>query len=231
MNFGATFVQNHDKERLINLLASYGIKEPILSAFEKVPREKFVPAKLTDAAYEDRALPIGEGQTISQPSLVASMLQELKLKGDETVLEVGTGSGFEAALLATLCKKVYTIERIEKLAKQAKKRIRSLGLVNVEVAVGDGSLGIPKHAPFDAAVVSAAFREVPRPLVEQLKEDGRLIMPVGSPESQEVVLYKKKEGKLVEATRISPVRFVPLIGKYGWQANEQDKPVLTNAHI
>lgn len=230
MNFGATFVQNHDKERLINLLAAYGIREPILSAFDKVERQRFVPQKLADAAYEDRALPIGEGQTISQPSLVASMLQELRLKRDETVLEVGTGSGFEAALLGTLCKKVYTVERIEKLAKQAKKRIKSLGLANVEVVVGDGSLGIPKYAPFDAAVVSAAFREVPRPLIEQLKEDGRLIMPVGPPESQEVVFYKKREGKLVEVTRISPVRFVPLIGKYGWQANE-DKPVLANVHI
>lgn len=230
MNLGATFVQDHDKERLINLLAAYGIKEPILSAFDKVERQKFLPQKLADAAYEDRALPIGEGQTISQPSLVASMLQELRLKGDEKILEVGTGSGFEAALLATLCKKVYTIERIEKLAEQAKKRIRSLGIENVEVIVGDGSLGIAKYAPYDGIIVSAAFVNVPRPLIKQLKEDGRLIMPVGPSESQEVVLYKKKEGQLIEVARISPVRFVPLIGKYGWQANE-DKPVLTNAHI
>lgn len=230
MNLGATFVQDHDKERLINLLAAYSIKEPILSAFDKVERRKFVPQKLADAAYEDRALPIGEGQTISQPSLVASMLQELRLKGDEKILEVGTGSGFEAALLASLCKKVYTIERIAGLAKQAKKRIKQLGIRNVKVVVGDGSLGLPKYAPFDAIIVSAAFLQVPRPLVEQLKEDSRLIMPVGSPESQEVVLYKKKGGQLVETARISPVRFVPLIGKYGWQANE-DRQVLSDAHI
>lgn len=231
MNLVTATIHNSDKARLINLLASYGIREPILSAFEKVPREKFVPLKLVEAAYEDRALPIGEGQTISQPSLVASMLQELRLKGDEKVLEVGTGSGFEAALLSTLCKKVYTVERIAKLAREAKKRIKNLRIKNAEIAVGDGSLGLAKYAPFDAIIVSAAFLQVPRPLAEQLKEDGRLIMPVGAPQSQEVVLYKKKEGQLVEASRISPVRFVPLIGKHGWGESGQDNLTPENSHI
>lgn len=206
-----------DKDRLINLLAAYGTREPLLSAFEKIPREKFVPEAFKDAAYEDRALPLGEGQTISQPSLVALMLQELGLKGDEKVLEVGTGSGFQAALLGALARRVYTIERIEKLAKRAKTALKSLKARNVEVLTGDGSLGVPEHAPYDAIIVAAAFRKVPKPLAGQLKEDGRLIMPVGPHDSQEVVLYKKKKGKLVEIKKISPVRFVPLVGKLGWK--------------
>lgn len=206
-----------DKDRLINLLAAYGTREPLLSAFEKIPREKFVPEAFKDAAYEDRALPLGEGQTISQPSLVALMLQELGLKGDEKVLEVGTGSGFQAALLGALARKVYTIERIEKLAKRAKAVIKSLRIKNVEVLTGDGSLGVPEHALYDAIIVAAAFRKVPKPLAGQLREDGRLIMPVGPRDSQEVVLYKKKKGKLVKIKKISPVRFVPLIGKLGWK--------------
>lgn len=206
-----------DRERLINLLAAYGIKERILSAFEKVPREKFIEKRFLDAAYEDRALPIGEGQTISQPSLVAEMLQALELTGDEKVLEVGTGSGYQAALLGNLAKKIYTIERIEKLAGEAKKHIKSSGVKNVKVIIGDGSEGLARYAPYDAITVSAAFREVPQPLVMQLAENGRLVMPVGEHASQEVILYRKKAGSLEEIRRISPVRFVPLVGKYGWQ--------------
>lgn len=208
---------NYERERLINLLASYGIKENIILAFEAVPREKFIEKRFIEAAYEDRALPIGESQTISQPSLVAEMLQSLELGGGEKVLEVGTGSGYQASLLAKLAKKVYTIERIEKLAKEAEKHIKSIGVKNVEVIVGDGTRGLAKHAPYNAIIVSAAFREIPQPFASQLKEDGRLIMPVGEQDSQEVILYQKKAGILREIRRISPVRFVPLVGKYGWQ--------------
>lgn len=186
-------------------------------AFEKVSREKFIEKRFLEAAYEDRALPIGEGQTISQPSLVAEMLQELELGGQEKVLEVGTGSGYQAALLGNLAKRVYTIERIEKLAREAEKRIKSIGIKNVKVMVGDGSGGLARYAPYNAIIVSAAFREVPQSLISQLAENGRLIMPVGEHTSQEVILYRKKAGNLQEIRRISPVRFVPLVGKYGWQ--------------
>lgn len=207
---------NHDKARLVNLLASYGIKEQILAAFEQVPRDLFVTKRRADAAYEDRALPIEEGQTISQPSLVAAMIQELGLKKSDKVLEVGTGSGFQTALLSKLIKEVYSIERIDKLAKLAKLKLKQLKINNVHITHGDGSEGLVEFSPYDAIIVSAAFTKVPKPLVEQLKEKGRLIMPVGAKESQEVVLYIKRNGKLVQIRKTSLVSFVPLLGRYGW---------------
>ena len=205
-----------EKGHLFNLLASYGIKDTVLAAFEAVPREFFVEKAFQDSAYEDRALPIGEGQTISQPSLVGTMLEALDLHGDEKVLEVGTGSGFQAALLGRLAKKVYTIERIPTLASLARGPLKELGLLNVKAVVGDGTLGLARHAPYDAIIVTAAFTSVPAPLIRQLREAGRLIMPVGDQNEQEVVLYKKLVGKLVAIRKIAPVRFVPLIGKHAW---------------
>lgn len=218
MNFtqGITIGRNRDKERLINLLAAYGIREPILSAFEKIPRERFVDPKMVNVAYEDRALPIGKGQTISQPSLVAVMIQALDLRGGEKVLEIGTGSGFQTALLSNLAREVYSIERIESLANQAKEKIRGLGLRNVKILIGDGSEGVPQYAPFDTIIVSAAFKKVPTPLIKQLKPGGRIVMPIGHQDYQEVILYKKTGGQLRQVRKISPVRFVPLVGKYGW---------------
>ena len=192
-------------------MASYGIREPVLSAFDKTARELFVPNQ--DLAYQDTALPIGFGQTISQPSLVAVTLQALRLKGSEIVLEVGTGSGFQATLLGYIARKVYSIERLEPLAKQAKQRIKALGLNNVNVTVGDGTKGWPEKAPFDAIIVAAAFTRVPEPLVEQLKEGGNLIMPIGE-DNQELILYQKRDNYLVEVKKLAPVRFVPLIGEY-----------------
>lgn len=205
-----------EKSRLLNLLASYGIKGLVLSSFEAIPREFFIEETFQESAYEDRALPIGEGQTISQPSLVGTMLQALKLQENEKVLEIGTGSGFQAALLGKLAKEVYTIERIPKLAQTAAQNLKNLKITNVKVVVGDGTLGLKRFAPFDAIIVTAAFTNVPAPLVKQLRETGRLIMPVGDQNEQEVVLYKKAAGKLIPIRKIAPVRFVPLIGKHAW---------------
>lgn len=206
--------ENHEKARLLNLLASYGIREPILSAFDEVPREVFVNREFRYAAYEDHPLPIGSGQTISQPSLVALMLQSLNLSGGEKVLEIGTGSGFQAALLGKLAREVWTIERIPSLARKAKRTIKKLKLENVHVIEGDGTEGYKRHAPYDAIIVTAAGKVVPKSLVQQLVEGGKLIMPVGEEEWQEVILYKREEGKLKEISRVTPARFVPLIGKH-----------------
>lgn len=216
MNLGTTLSAYQDNQRLLNLLASYGVRERVISAFEKIPREIFVPQRLLALSYEDRALPIGEGQTISQPSLVASMIDALDLKGDERVLDIGTGSGFQAALLGTLAKEVYTIERILKLVKEAKRRIEKLGLGNITVITGDGSEGLPENAPYDAIIVAAASPLVPPPLIEQLKEKGKLVIPIGDSQGQDARMYIKEGKDLKEVETISPVRFVPLIGKYGW---------------
>ncbi len=205
-----------EKNRLINLLAAYGVKHPVISAFEDIPRELFVEKELVQSAYEDRALPIGQGQTISQPSLVSAMLEKLNLRGTEKVLEVGTGSGFETALLSKLASMVYSIERIPSLAKKAASRLKKLKIGNTKVIIGDGTLGLERYAPYDAIIVTAAFKTVPPPLSRQLVEGGRLIMPLGGEKEQEVVLYKKIAGKLVLVHKIAPVRFVPLIGEHAW---------------
>ena len=193
-----------------------GIADPrVLNAFRKVPRHKFLPPALQAVAYDDRALPIGEGQTISQPYMVAVMTEELKLKGDETVLEIGTGSGYQAAILAELCRKVYTIERIESLAKEAEWKVKQEGLTNLEFIVGDGTLGYPTAAPYDAIIVTAACPGIPRPLFEQLKDGGRLVLPVGDIYQQILTIVEKKGEEI--KTRVSvPCMFVPLIGKHGF---------------
>lgn len=200
-----------DRYRLVNLLASYGIREPILSAFDDIPREAFVEKKYTDLAYEDRPLPIGENQTISQPSLVAFTLQVLNITPQEKVLEVGTGSGFQTALLSQIAKEVVSIERLKTLSQKAKIRLDSLKIKNVNLQVGDGTNGYEKDSPYDVIIVSAAFHEVPNALVSQLKEGGRLVMPLGNTDWQELTLFIKKEGKIEVVRKITPVRFVPLI--------------------
>lgn len=185
----------------------------VLKAFANVPRHEFVPAEYQEDAYLDMPLPIGEGQTISQPSLVAQMTQALKLKGSEKVLEIGTGSGFQAAILSKLAKKVYTVEIIESLAKNAKNVLEKLGIKNVYVHVGDGSLGLPRFAPYDAIIVTAAAPAIPEELISELKNNGRLIIPVGkSTDSQILKLVTKKDG-LVKTKDIEPVMFVPLVSK------------------
>ncbi|PYI92872.1 MAG: protein-L-isoaspartate O-methyltransferase [Verrucomicrobia bacterium] len=181
----------------------------VLRVMAKVPRESFVAKELRARAYEDHPLPIGYGQTISQPFIVAFMTQELKPKATDRVLEIGTGSGYQAAILAELVAEVYTIEIVKPLAQSAEVRLRELGYKNVHVKAGDGYKGWPEHAPFDAIIVTAAPDHVPQPLVEQLKEGGRMIIPVGGSIAQQLNVFEKRGGALKQIAAI-PVNFVPL---------------------
>jgi protein-L-isoaspartate(D-aspartate) O-methyltransferase len=186
----------------------------VLAAMESVPRHEFVPAVSRSAAYGDHPLPIGFGQTISQPYIVAFMTEKLDPKSTERVLEIGTGSGYQAAVLARLVKEVYTIEIIESLAKRAGADLSRLGYTNVKVRAGDGYKGWPEAAPFDAIIVTCAPSHVPQPLVDQLKEGGRMVIPTGPSGDQQLYLLQKKDGK-VNRTAVLPVRFVPMTGKLG----------------
>lgn len=182
---------------------------PTLAAMRKVERHRFVPASCRDKAYIDSPLPIGYGQTISQPFIVAMMTQLLRPRSSDRILEIGTGSGYQAAVLAEIAGEVYTIEIMEQLGAKAKKLLADLGYDNVEVITGDGYNGLPEKAPFDAIIVTAAPEAVPPPLVEQLKEGGKIIIPLGSQtEVQTLVLIEKRNGELVKTTLL-PVRFVP----------------------
>lgn len=197
-------------------LREWGIHDPrVLQAMGTVPRELFVPESERKAAYYDGALPIGEGQTISQPYVVAHMCEILMLQGHERVLEVGTGLGYQAAVLSLLAAQVYTVERIAKLAERAQALLKEFGAANVTCLVGDGSRGWPEFAPYDAILVACAAPEVPPPLVEQLADGGRLVIPVGPRGFQDLVLVRK-EGETAKQQRLAPVAFVPLIGEYGW---------------
>lgn len=192
-----------------------GIKdEKVLEAFRRVPRQAFFPQNLRDSAYDDGAFPIGEGQTISQPYMVALMTELLDLKGNEKVLEIGTGSGYQAAILAELCKKVYTVERIKILSARAKEILEKLDYTNIEFVVKDGSEGYAKEAPYDRILVTAAAPEIPPPLVEQLAEKGKLVIPLGETHYQTLTIATKENGKLKMESSTGCV-FVPLIGKYG----------------
>ena len=187
-----------------------GIKDPAaLSALRKTPRHLFVPNNVLDDAYDDRPLPIGYGQTISQPFIVAYMTEIVKPKPDHRVLEIGTGSGYQAAVLAEIVKEVYTIEIIDSLGSQARNRLSRLNYKNITVKTGDGYYGWKDKSPFDAIVVTAAAEHIPPPLIEQLKEGGRMIIPVGSPFMvQQLMLVEKKGGK-TRTSNLMPVRFVP----------------------
>ena len=186
--------------------------ERVLGTMAKVPREEFVPADERGEAYEDGPLPIGHGQTISQPYIVAFMTERLRPKPSDRVLEIGTGSGYQAAILAGLVAEIYTIEIIEPLAKNADATLQRLGYQNVHVKVGDGYRGWPEQAPFDAITVTCAPDHVPQPLIEQLKEGGRMIIPVGGFGNQELYLLEKKNGQL-QRRAVLPVRFVPMAGE------------------
>jgi protein-L-isoaspartate(D-aspartate) O-methyltransferase len=202
-----------ERERMVaQQIAARGVKdERTLRAMRKVPRHLFVPAEVAGQAYADHPLPIGHGQTISQPYIVGFMTEALALDGGDKVLEVGTGSGYQAAVLAEIVAHVYTIEIVAPLAEEARARLESMGYSNVDVRSGDGYEGWPEAAPFDAIIVTAAAPRIPAPLKEQLAEGGRLIVPVGD-EWQELVVVTRREGRF-EEKRVLPVRFVPMTGE------------------
>ena len=203
-------------EELVALLRVKGIKdERVLSAVRAVPRDQFVTEGMRSEAWEDCALPIGEGQTISQPYVVALMTAEVRLDARSRMLEVGTGSGYAAAVAAKLCERVDTVERHEGLAAAARERLLALGVHNVTVFVGDGTLGLPDRAPFDAIVVTAGGPRVPEALLWQLAPGGRLLMPVGGRDYQTLVRVTRTDGSFAEE-RLIDVRFVPLVGAEGW---------------
>ncbi|MGH7820848.1 MAG: protein-L-isoaspartate(D-aspartate) O-methyltransferase [Candidatus Binatia bacterium] len=188
----------------------------VLAAIGRVPRHAFVEEALRDRSYQDKALPIGEKQTISQPFMVAAMTEALELTGRERVLEIGTGSGYQTAVLAELAETVFSIERIAVLAKQARQRLESLGYYNVLVQIGDGTIGWNEHAPFDGILVTAASPQIPRPLVDQLKIGGCLVMPLGLENEQMLIRLRRDESGLHEEM-LGECRFVKLIGRHGWE--------------
>jgi protein-L-isoaspartate(D-aspartate) O-methyltransferase len=193
------------------------ISDPgVLAAMAAVRREDFVPSEFRHRAYEDAPLPIGEGQTISQPYIVAAMTAALQLTGNERVLEVGTGCGYQAAVLSKIAKIVFTVESRSELASAAASRLERLGYNNVHVHCGDGTLGLPELAPFDAILVAAAAPAVPEPLRSQLAEGGRMILPVGDAENQEL-RYIERQGTSFITRSLEGCRFVPLVGYYGWK--------------
>ncbi len=196
-----------------------GVKDPaVLAAMEAVPREAFVPDRLREASYQDSPLPIGEGQTISQPFIVARMIERLELTPEDTVLEIGTGSGYGAAILSLIAKTVITVERHASLAEAAREKLEKLGYDNIRVVVGDGSLGWPEHAPYDGIVGTAGAPKVPEPLKEQLSVGGRLVLPVGTvPEQQVLIRLRKTAEDRFEQEEMEAVRFVPLVGEAGWR--------------
>jgi len=205
------------RRRLVERLRSGGIEdERVLAAFEVVERHRLVPEALRDQAYRNTPLPIGEGQTISAPDVVALMTQAAQLRGDETVLEVGTGSGYQAAILSRLASRVISIERIPRLAAQARSALDVLGCSNVVVYLGDGTKGWPADAPYDAILVTAGGPEVPAPLLEQLAEGGRLVGPFGPRGQQDLLRIVRQADGSLERERIARCTFVDLIGAHGW---------------
>ncbi len=213
-------MMNYERERLRMVeeqIAARGVVDGrVLAAMRKVPRHEFLPEAIRAMAYSDNALPLGEGQTISQPYMVAVMSELLALKGTERVLEIGTGSGYQAAILAELCEKVYTVERIKSLADRARMNLDRLGYQHVALKVYDGTYGWKEMAPFDAIIVTAGSPEVPVPLVDQLSPGGRMVIPVGERYGQVLLkITKTSEGTLTE--RSVPCVFVPLIGNHGWK--------------
>ena len=211
---------NFEKERgrmVEEQIVGRGVKDTrVLAAMRKIPRHEFLPEAIRGVAYADQALPIGEGQTMSQPYMVALMTELLELKGPERVLEIGTGSGYQAAVLAELCEKVYTVERVKMLAAQARVVLDRLGYKNVAIKVYDGTYGWKETAPFDAIVVTAGSPDVPSALVDQLKDGGRLVIPVGERHSQQLVRMMKTSRGIVTEKSV-PCIFVPLIGAHGWK--------------
>lgn len=206
------------RERMVqNQLVARGIHDRrVVDAMSRVPREEFVPQQLQSEAYEDWPLPIGYGQTISQPYTVALMTEALQLEGPEKVVEIGTGSGYAAAVLACLANKVHTVERIPLLAQQAERRLARLGFGNVQVHTANGTLGLPTHAPFDGIVVTAGAEELPKPYVQQLAVGGRIVIPIGKTRNSQVLYRFTRRGRELDVDNLGRFAFVPLIGEYGW---------------
>jgi len=205
------------RQRLVEIVRAKGVSDlAVLHAVSEVPRHRFVPPALLRQAYDDGALPIGSGQTISQPSLQALSVEKLALTGKEKVLEVGTGSGYQTALLALCAGRVFSVERVPALAEQARRTLAELGIGNISILVGDGTLGWRAYEPYDAIIVAAASPEVPGPLVEQLAPGGRLLLPLGPRDVQVLTLVtKQQDGKLVQQRLLDAI-FVPLLGKHGF---------------
>jgi protein-L-isoaspartate(D-aspartate) O-methyltransferase len=217
MNDTSSYVE--ERSRMVdNQIAGRGVRdERVLEAMKAVPRHSFVQPEYQYLAYTDGPLPIGNGQTISQPYIVALMTELLELEGQEKVLEVGTGSGYQAAILGYLCKEVHSIERHPDLARYATKILEQLGFDNVKVYVGDGTLGLADQAPFDAIIVTAGAPNVPQVLLDQLAESGRMVIPVGSRGGQYLERWQR-EGEKFKREPLIPVAFVPLIGDEGWKS-------------
>ena len=208
------------KQMVKTQITRRGLREPqLLAAFESIPRHLFVPQEYRYAAYDDSPLPIGFSQTISQPYIVALMTDLLGLKGDERVLEIGTGSGYQAAMLGMMANEVHTVEFVPELAKRADKLLKELGLDNVHVHIGDGSLGWPDSAPYAGILVAAAAPQAPKPLLEQLDDGGHLVLPVGGRGMQNLEVWERK-GKDFNSKIETAVAFVPLRGEQGWDRKE-----------
>ncbi len=206
------------RERMVaTQIAARGVgDEQVLAAMRRVPRHLFVPAEVRGSAYSDYPLPIGHGQTISQPYIVAMMTSLLQIQPDDRLLEIGSGSGYQAAVLGILAREVISIERIPEVAQLAKKNLADAGITNVTVVIGDGTLGFPGGAPYDGVLITAATPSIPSPLVEQLAEGGRIVAPVGSRDLQELVRLTRKGHDLTRES-FGGVVFVPLLGEYGWK--------------
>ena len=201
-------------------IARRGLRVPrLLAAFQQVQRHLFLPQPLRSHAYEDRPLPIGQNQTISQPYIVALMTSLLELKGEENVLEIGTGSGYQAAILSIMARTVHSVERYQELADAARARLVRLGYYNVQVHCADGSSGWPQAAPYQAIIATAAAAAVPQPLLEQLVEGGRLVLPIGGSQGQVLQLWTRESGRL-DYQDILPVSFVPMRGEFGWSEDD-----------
>lgn len=210
--------QSFDEQRaemVRQQLKQRGIRNPrVLSAFRAVPREEYVLERYRDHAYDDLEVPSGFKQTLDRPFENAIMIEALEIGPSDTVLEVGTGSGYLASLLSRIAKQVYTIEIVPDIAHDARQRLRKLGYTNIEVKTGDGFVGWPEHAPFDAIVMAASPNRIPTPIAEQLKEGGSLVLPLGGAEKfQELMLFRKKDGKMVQEAKLSPTTFEPMKGK------------------
>lgn len=206
------------RRRLVDLLQAGGITDPtVLRAIEETPRHLFVPTGVRHRAYEDSSIPIGNGQTISQPSVHARYLQLLRLTGSERVLEIGTGSGYQTYLLSHLAEQVFSIERVGPLLDKAREVLRDCGVRNVSLLLGDGTIGWRQYAPYDAILVSAASPSIPQPLLDQLAVGGRLLIPLGEREEQMLTMVTRLPDRF-ERRDIVPVRFVPLLGTHGWSS-------------